>query len=105
MLISKPDCIQAVSKNLYLMLKYLVEKVENMESIKIKSETKKKLTEIAGMLEKKTGKRVSYDDVINYLIEKRLKDRKTAEKILGIAKGVNLYEELLNGRKEDENSS
>ena len=87
------------------MLKYLVEKVENMESIKIKPETKKKLTEIAGMLEKKTGKRVSYDDVINYLIEKRFKDRKAAEKLFGIAKGVNLYEELLNGRKEDENSS
>ncbi|MDT7901498.1 MAG: hypothetical protein RRE78_06335 [Acidianus sp.] len=76
-----------------------------MESIKIKPETKKKLTEIAGMLEKKTGKRVSYDDVINYLIEKRFKDRKNAEKLFGIAKGVNLYEELLNGRKEDENSS
>jgi predicted CopG family antitoxin len=87
------------------MLKYLVEKVENVESIKIKPETKKKLTEIAGMLEKKTGKRVSYDDVINYLIEKRFKDRRTAEKLFGIAKGVNLYEELLNGRKEDENSS
>ena len=57
------------------------------------------------MLEKKTGKRVSYDDVINYLIERRFKDGKTAEKLFGIAKGVNLYEELLNGRKEDENSS
>ncbi|MCY0873620.1 hypothetical protein D1867_10410 [Acidianus infernus] len=76
-----------------------------MESIKVKPETKKKLTEIAGMLEKKTGKRVSYDDVINYLIEKKFKDRKTAEKLFGIAKGANLYEELLNGRKEDENSS
>ena len=76
-----------------------------MESIKVKEETKKKLTEIAGMLEKKLGRRVSYDDVINYLIERKFKDRKLAEGLFGIAKGENLYEELLKGRKEDDEKS
>ena len=76
-----------------------------MESIKVKKETKKKLTEIAGMLEKKLGRRVSYDDVINYLIERKLKNRKLAEELFGIAKGENLYEELLKGRKEDDEKS
>ncbi|MDT7876511.1 hypothetical protein DDW09_00280 [Sulfolobus sp. SCGC AB-777_L09] len=77
-----------------------------METIKVKPETKKKLTEIAGMLEKKTGKRVSYDDVINYLIERNegIK-KKYAEKLFGIAKGVELYEELIRSRKEDEEAS
>ncbi|BCU71269.1 hypothetical protein [Stygiolobus caldivivus] len=76
-----------------------------MESIKVKEETKKKLTEIAGMLEKKLGRRVSYDDVIKYLIERKFKDRKLAEELFGIAKGENLYEELLKGRKEDDEKS
>ncbi|XDF43712.1 hypothetical protein AB1303_10340 [Saccharolobus solfataricus] len=82
-----------------------MEKVENMESIKVKPETKKKLTKIAGMLEKKLGRKVSYDEAINYLIERKLKNRKLAEELFGIAKGENLYEELLKGRKEDEKSS
>jgi hypothetical protein len=60
------------------------------------------------MLEKKTGKRVSYDDLINYLnlIErnKGIK-KKYAEKLFGIAKGVELYEELIRSRKEDEEAS
>jgi len=76
-----------------------------MESIKVKPETKKKLTKIAGMLEKKLGRKVSYDEAINYLIERKLKNRKLAEELFGISKGENLYEELLKGRKEDEKSS
>ncbi|BDC17854.1 hypothetical protein [Acidianus sp. HS-5] len=57
------------------------------------------------MLEKRLGRRISYDDVINYLIERKFKDRKLAEELFGIAKGENLYEEPLNGRKEDDEKS
>lgn len=76
-----------------------------MEAIKIKTETKRKLTEIAGMLEKRLGRRVSYDEVINYLIERRFKDRRLAEELFGIAKGADLYGELMKGRREDEEGS
>jgi predicted CopG family antitoxin len=76
-----------------------------MESIKVKPETKKKPTKIAGMLEKKLGRKVSFDEVINYLIERKLKNKKLAEELFGIVKGENSYEELLKGRKEGEKSS
>lgn len=76
-----------------------------METIKVKPETKRRLTEIAGILEKKTGKRVSYDDVINYLIRRReTASKRYAERLFGIASGLDLYGELVTGRKEDEES-
>ncbi|AWR98561.1 hypothetical protein [Metallosphaera hakonensis] len=76
-----------------------------METIKVNAETKKRLTKIAGILEKKTGKRVSYDDVINYLIDRREVNKKYARKLFGIAKGLDLYDELIKGRTEDEKGS
>ncbi|MGC9105909.1 MAG: hypothetical protein ACP5HQ_05770 [Thermoprotei archaeon] len=84
--------------------------MENVETIKVRPETKRRLTEIAGMLEQRLGRRVSYDEVINYLIEEELGKRrgelrKRAEDLFGLLKGVDLYSELVKGRREDEEVS
>mgnify|MGYP001772565503 CR=1 FL=1 len=45
---------------------------------------------------------MSYDEVINYLIERRVKDKKLAEELFGIAKGSDLYGELMKRHREDD---
>lgn len=48
--------------------------MEKLKTLKIKVETHEELTKIKGMLMQKTGKEVTYDDTIMWLIE-NMKER------------------------------
>ncbi|MBP1357023.1 MAG: hypothetical protein JZD40_00815 [Sulfolobus sp.] len=76
-----------------------------VESIKVRSETKMRLIRIAGELEKKYGRRFSMDDVINYLIDKNTIKPELLDKLFGSLKGVDLYSELVKERETDEERS
>jgi len=46
-----------------------VEKAENVESIKVRSDTKRRLIQFRAKLEARLGRRVSLDEAISYLLD------------------------------------
>ncbi len=79
------------------------EKVEKVETVKIKAETKRKLRKLIGELEAKYERKFSFDDAINYILEERERKKpELLEKVFGAASGVSLYEELRAERQKDE---
>ncbi len=79
-----------------------------MSTIFVSERTKKRLLTVAASLQEKLGKRVSFDDVISYLIDLYERDRGKPELFRLFCKpmpGVSFkeaYEELLRERRKDE---
>lgn len=73
-------------------------KIEKVDTIKVKTNTKRELVKLTSKLEAKYGRKFSIDDAINYLLQKQAMPE-LLDQIFGIAKGINLYEVLRNERK------
>jgi|GEM_PF-612227 lipoate-protein ligase A len=82
-----------------------VEVVEKEESVKIKTSTKKSLMRVVGLLQEKTGKRVTVDDAVAYLIRRFEAGEKKPEllfELFGVLKGSKLSQKLMAERTLDE---
>ena len=80
-----------------------------VESIKVRKETKERLRRLIGELEARTGRRVSVDEAINYLLDQYAVDTAAFAEAVRIVRARvrpgELYAELRRGRSEDEGSS
>ncbi|AEA12003.1 hypothetical protein TUZN_0508 [Thermoproteus uzoniensis 768-20] len=84
-----------------------MEDVENVESIKIREDTKRRLIQFRARLEAKLGRKVSLDEAISYLLDSaESPDVEELAAVLAevrrLVKPGELTAELRRGRSEDE---
>jgi len=87
-----------------------VEKVENVESIKVRSDTKRRLIQFRARLEARLGRRVSLDEAISYLLDSAespdVEELAAAvAEVRRLVKPGELTAELKRGRSQDEAGS